>query len=67
MPKRTDSSRASALVPRAFFSTQTASVSEHVVSVDWLHANLKEPDLKVSYVGLSVLQIFLCPVLLGNM
>ncbi|XP_065619537.1 thiosulfate/3-mercaptopyruvate sulfurtransferase 1, mitochondrial isoform X2 [Quercus suber] len=32
---------------RANFSTQTLSTNEPVVSVDWLHANLKEPDLKV--------------------
>ncbi|RXH98566.1 hypothetical protein DVH24_010891 [Malus domestica] len=32
---------------RADFSTQSVSTKEPVVSVDWLHANLKEPDLKV--------------------
>ncbi|KAL6206105.1 hypothetical protein ACLB2K_023354 [Fragaria x ananassa] len=32
---------------KADFSTQSASTNEPVVSVDWLHANLKEPDLKV--------------------
>ncbi|KAK3428425.1 hypothetical protein EUGRSUZ_F04458 [Eucalyptus grandis] len=32
---------------RADYSTQSVSTSEPVVSVDWLHANLKEPDLKV--------------------
>ncbi|XP_050107166.1 thiosulfate/3-mercaptopyruvate sulfurtransferase 1, mitochondrial-like isoform X3 [Malus sylvestris] len=32
---------------RADFSTQSVSTNEPVVSVDWLHANLKEPDLKV--------------------
>lgn len=32
---------------RADYSTQSVSTSESVVSVDWLHANLKEPDLKV--------------------
>uniref|UniRef100_A0A7N2LL47 Sulfurtransferase n=1 Tax=Quercus lobata TaxID=97700 RepID=A0A7N2LL47_QUELO len=32
---------------RANFSTQTLSTNEPVVSVEWLHANLKEPDLKV--------------------
>lgn len=32
---------------RAFYSTLTVSTNEPVVSVDWLHANLKEPDLKV--------------------
>ncbi|OWM81075.1 thiosulfate/3-mercaptopyruvate sulfurtransferase 1, mitochondrial-like [Punica granatum] len=29
------------------YSTQSVSPSEPVVSVDWLHANLREPDLKV--------------------
>lgn len=32
---------------RAAFSTQSVATNEPVVSVDWLHANLKEPDLKV--------------------
>ncbi|XP_040986673.1 thiosulfate/3-mercaptopyruvate sulfurtransferase 1, mitochondrial-like [Juglans microcarpa x Juglans regia] len=32
---------------RANFSTRTLSANEPVVSADWLHANLKEPDLKV--------------------
>ncbi|KAJ6419656.1 hypothetical protein OIU84_029721, partial [Salix udensis] len=32
---------------RANFSTQSLSLNEPVVSVDWLHANLQEPDLKV--------------------
>ncbi|KAL8237696.1 hypothetical protein R6Q59_018777 [Mikania micrantha] len=31
----------------ASFSTRTMSTGEPVVSVDWLHANLREPDLKV--------------------
>ncbi|XP_035543564.1 thiosulfate/3-mercaptopyruvate sulfurtransferase 1, mitochondrial-like [Juglans regia] len=33
---------------RTNFSTRTLSANEPVVSADWLHANLKEPDLKVS-------------------
>ncbi|XP_011007217.1 PREDICTED: thiosulfate/3-mercaptopyruvate sulfurtransferase 1, mitochondrial [Populus euphratica] len=32
---------------RANFSTQSLSLKEPVVSVDWLHANLGEPDMKV--------------------
>ena len=32
---------------RANFSTQSLSLNEPVVSVDWLHANLREPDMKV--------------------
>lgn len=32
---------------KANFSTQSLSASEPVVSVDWLHANLREPDIKV--------------------
>ncbi|KAI4323227.1 hypothetical protein L6164_022850 [Bauhinia variegata] len=32
---------------RAAYSTQSISTNEPVVSVDWLHANLKQPDLKV--------------------
>lgn len=61
--------RISGLVPRvmastvagvkADFSTQSASTNEPVVSVDWLHANLKEPDLKVTCVGLPVLLPFI--------
>ncbi|KAI3414912.1 uncharacterized protein J3R85_015715 [Psidium guajava] len=31
----------------ADYSTQSVSASGPVVSVDWLHANLREPDLKV--------------------
>ncbi|XP_050224540.1 thiosulfate/3-mercaptopyruvate sulfurtransferase 1, mitochondrial [Mercurialis annua] len=32
---------------KAKFSTESLPANEPVVSVDWLHANLKEPDLKV--------------------
>ncbi|XP_058218392.1 thiosulfate/3-mercaptopyruvate sulfurtransferase 1, mitochondrial-like isoform X2 [Rhododendron vialii] len=32
---------------KASLSTQSMSSNEPVVSVDWLHANLKEPDMKV--------------------
>ncbi|KAF7140024.1 hypothetical protein RHSIM_Rhsim06G0242300 [Rhododendron simsii] len=32
---------------KASMSTQSMSSNEPVVSVDWLHANLKEPDMKV--------------------
>lgn len=32
---------------RSNFSTQSLSTNDPVVSVDWLHANLREPDLKV--------------------
>ncbi|CAK7355428.1 unnamed protein product [Dovyalis caffra] len=32
---------------RANFSTQSLSTNEPVVSVDWLHANLREPDMKL--------------------
>jgi thiosulfate/3-mercaptopyruvate sulfurtransferase len=32
---------------RANFSTHALSTNEPVVSVDWLHANLKEPNMKV--------------------
>ncbi|KAK4434688.1 Thiosulfate/3-mercaptopyruvate sulfurtransferase 1, mitochondrial [Sesamum alatum] len=32
---------------QASFSTKSLSTSEPVVSVDWLHANLREPDVKV--------------------
>ncbi|KAF5730832.1 thiosulfate/3-mercaptopyruvate sulfurtransferase 1 mitochondrial isoform X1 [Tripterygium wilfordii] len=37
----------SGVVRRADFSTQSVSTIEPVVSVDWLHANLREPDIKV--------------------
>ncbi|CAN1157872.1 Thiosulfate/3-mercaptopyruvate sulfurtransferase 1, mitochondrial [Linum perenne] len=54
-PTRT-SYKTSSLIPRAMastlgwkatFSTQLLSTSEPVVSVDWLHSNLRAPDLKV--------------------
>lgn len=32
---------------RADFSKRYVSVNEPVIPVDWLHANLKEPNLKV--------------------
>lgn len=32
---------------RASYSTQSPSTSEPVVSVDWLHSNLRDPDMKV--------------------
>lgn len=32
---------------KSTFATQAMSSNEPVVSVDWLHANLKEPDVKV--------------------
>ncbi|CAN1157869.1 Thiosulfate/3-mercaptopyruvate sulfurtransferase 1, mitochondrial [Linum perenne] len=38
---------ASTLGGKATFSTQSLSTSEPVVSVDWLHSNLKAPELKV--------------------
>lgn len=31
----------------ATFATQSVSTNEPVVSIDWLHANLREPDVKV--------------------
>ncbi|CAA0836572.1 Thiosulfate/3-mercaptopyruvate sulfurtransferase 1- mitochondrial [Striga hermonthica] len=37
----------SAVASPASFSTQSLSTNEPVVSVDWLHANLREPDVKV--------------------
>ncbi|XP_022886409.1 thiosulfate/3-mercaptopyruvate sulfurtransferase 1, mitochondrial isoform X1 [Olea europaea var. sylvestris] len=37
----------SALASQASFSMQSLPTSEPVVSVDWLHANLREPNLKV--------------------
>ncbi|CAA2988104.1 thiosulfate 3-mercaptopyruvate sulfurtransferase 1, mitochondrial isoform X1 [Olea europaea subsp. europaea] len=37
----------SAAVPEASFDSQLWLTNEPVVSVDWLHANLQEPDLKV--------------------
>ncbi|KAA3452522.1 thiosulfate/3-mercaptopyruvate sulfurtransferase 1, mitochondrial isoform X2 [Gossypium australe] len=36
-----------AIETRSNFSTQSLSTNDPVVSVDWLHANLREPDLKV--------------------
>ncbi|XP_051135916.1 thiosulfate/3-mercaptopyruvate sulfurtransferase 1, mitochondrial [Andrographis paniculata] len=37
----------SAVASQASFSSQSLSTNEPVVSVDWLHANLREPDVKV--------------------
>ncbi|XWS65279.1 hypothetical protein CRYUN_Cryun05aG0079900 [Craigia yunnanensis] len=37
----------SAIETRTVFSTQSLSSSDPVVSVDWLHANLREPGMKV--------------------
>ncbi|XWS10360.1 hypothetical protein CRYUN_Cryun39dG0070600 [Craigia yunnanensis] len=37
----------SAIETRINFSTQSLSTNDPVISVDWLHANLREPDLKV--------------------
>ncbi|OMO84835.1 hypothetical protein CCACVL1_10634 [Corchorus capsularis] len=37
----------SAIETRTVFSLQSLSTNDPVVSVDWLHSNLKEPDLKV--------------------
>ncbi|KAI3466314.1 hypothetical protein Pfo_022977 [Paulownia fortunei] len=36
-----------AFASQASFSMQSLSTNEPVVSVDWLHANLREPDVKV--------------------
>ncbi|KAB2048855.1 hypothetical protein ES319_A13G138300v1 [Gossypium barbadense] len=36
-----------AIETRSNYSTQSLSTNDPVVSVDWLHANLREPDLKV--------------------
>lgn len=44
---------------RVDFSTKSVSVNDPVVSVDWLHANLKDPDLKVHALVASILLIFL--------
>ncbi|KAK9155311.1 hypothetical protein Sjap_002791 [Stephania japonica] len=38
---------ASPIGAKVSFSTKSLPTGEPVVSVDWLHANLKEPDLKV--------------------
>ncbi|CAI0555505.1 unnamed protein product [Linum tenue] len=38
---------ASTLGGKATFSTQSLSTNEPVVSVDWLHSNLREPGIKV--------------------
>ena len=44
---------------RADFSTKSVSVNGPVVSVDWLHTNLKEPDLKVPALVAPVLSVFI--------
>lgn len=46
-----------AVASQASFSVQSLSTNEPVVSVDWLHANLREPDVKVC--GLTLDQPFL--------
>ncbi|GER48108.1 thiosulfate sulfurtransferase [Striga asiatica] len=37
----------SAVASQASYSLHSLSINEPVVSVDWLHANLREPDVKV--------------------
>ncbi|KAF7824369.1 thiosulfate/3-mercaptopyruvate sulfurtransferase 1, mitochondrial-like [Senna tora] len=37
----------SSMGTRSFYSTQSVYTNEPVVSVDWLYAHLKEPDMKV--------------------
>lgn len=52
---------------KATFSTQTMSSNEPVVSVDWLHANLREPDVKVpalTTVSVHRLEVALMPIML---
>lgn len=39
-----DSSRSRGI---ATFATHSVSTNEPVVSIDWLHANLREPNVKV--------------------
>lgn len=34
--------------PKADYSTSSISTNEPVVSVDWLHSNLREADIKVT-------------------
>lgn len=36
------------LGPKAGYATSSISTNEPVVSVDWLHSNLKEADIKVN-------------------
>ena len=40
--------RASGVGGEAGYSMSSVPTNEPVVSVDWLHSNLREPDLKVS-------------------
>lgn len=52
---------------RAQFSSKSLSTDDPVVSPDWLHSNLKEPDLKVSpLVGFISTVIFTPVVVLTN-
>lgn len=34
--------------PKAYYTTSSVSTNEPVVSVDWLHSNLREADIKVT-------------------
>lgn len=40
------------------YSTLSVPTTEPVVSVDWLHSNLREPDLKVVLFGLFFFFLF---------
>lgn len=45
-----------AVASQASFSAQSLSINEPVVSADWLHANLRDPNVKVccSYICLTI-------------
>lgn len=43
---------------RTNYSTFSVSPNEPVVSVNWLHANLREPDLKVAASAFSLIVLF---------
>lgn len=49
---------------KAGYSTSSISTSEPVVSVDWLHTNLREPGLKVTALcASSFLEEYVCHTL----
>lgn len=43
---------------RSYYSALAMSTNEPVVSVDWLHSNLREPDLKVAISAFSFIGLF---------
>ena len=46
--------------PKAGYATSSMSTKEPVVSVDWLHSNLREADIKVNSYFFDVMDYYDC-------